>query len=219
MSKYYAVKVGRNPGIYLTWNECKEQVNSFSGTVYKSFTTRQEAENYISENKQYPLSRDTLTYDIDAKKCFLEDGIYVDGCCNNTIGSCSSVTDKYGNCLVKKNLTMLSEYLPEYTTKEHGNRIVYEVNFDDVKSQQNNGAELLALVVGLIISIEGKNNKIFSDSTLMVNHWSNKLSNTIKCPRKARLQEMCVKLTTIYKGKIIHISGDINPADLGFHKN
>jgi ribonuclease H-related protein len=27
--KYYAVKVGRQPGIYLDWDSCKEQVNGF----------------------------------------------------------------------------------------------------------------------------------------------------------------------------------------------
>ena len=32
---YYAVKVGKNPGIYRTWEQTKEQVEGFSGAVYK----------------------------------------------------------------------------------------------------------------------------------------------------------------------------------------
>ncbi|WP_286149303.1 RNase H1/viroplasmin domain-containing protein, partial [Thomasclavelia cocleata] len=37
MAKFYAVKIGRKPGIYLTWDECKQQVDKFKGAVYKSF--------------------------------------------------------------------------------------------------------------------------------------------------------------------------------------
>lgn len=52
--KFYAVKVGRNPGIYQSWSECEEQVKGFSGAIYKSFASMEEAEAYlsnISENK------------------------------------------------------------------------------------------------------------------------------------------------------------------------
>ena len=45
--KYYAVKVGKTPGIYLTWEDCKSQVEGVSGAVYKSFPTLLEAEEYI----------------------------------------------------------------------------------------------------------------------------------------------------------------------------
>lgn len=46
-SKYYAVKKGKSPGIYLTWDECKAQVDGFSGAIYKSFKTKEEAESFI----------------------------------------------------------------------------------------------------------------------------------------------------------------------------
>ena len=39
----YVVFEGRNPGIYETWDECKEQVLGFSNAVYKKFPTAQEA--------------------------------------------------------------------------------------------------------------------------------------------------------------------------------
>ena len=45
--KFYAVRKGKKIGIYNTWNECKEQVNGFSGAEYKSFTTLDEAKEYI----------------------------------------------------------------------------------------------------------------------------------------------------------------------------
>ena len=47
--KYYAVKKGKVPGIYETWNEAKAQVDGFSGAVYKSFSTLEEADKYIAK--------------------------------------------------------------------------------------------------------------------------------------------------------------------------
>lgn len=45
--KYYAVKAGRVPGIYGTWDECKKNVDGFSGAIYKSFPTLEEAQLFI----------------------------------------------------------------------------------------------------------------------------------------------------------------------------
>lgn len=45
--KYYAVKNGRKNGIFESWQECKEQVDGFSGAEYKSFTTREDALLYL----------------------------------------------------------------------------------------------------------------------------------------------------------------------------
>lgn len=53
--KYYAVAKGKTPGIYMTWDACKAQVNGFSGAVYKSFLTSSEAEAFLgrySEDEQ-----------------------------------------------------------------------------------------------------------------------------------------------------------------------
>ena len=45
--KHYAVKVGRNPGIYTTWAEAEAQVKGFSGAEFKAFHTRKEAEAWL----------------------------------------------------------------------------------------------------------------------------------------------------------------------------
>ena len=44
--KYYSVRIGREPGIYLTWDDCKAQVDKFPGAIYKSFKTMEEAEKF-----------------------------------------------------------------------------------------------------------------------------------------------------------------------------
>lgn len=56
--KFYAVKVGRIPGIYSTWDECEEQVKSFSGAMYKSFSSLTEAEHYMLDDEVKELSSD-----------------------------------------------------------------------------------------------------------------------------------------------------------------
>lgn len=75
MAKVYAVKVGRKPGIYYSWDEVKEQVNGVSGAEHKRFNNEKDAENWLNgsfvENqshvKQTPtiISGDTLTAYVD----------------------------------------------------------------------------------------------------------------------------------------------------------
>lgn len=45
--KFYAVKCGRLPGIYKTWEECKKQVDGFSSPVFKGFATEEEALSFM----------------------------------------------------------------------------------------------------------------------------------------------------------------------------
>ncbi len=42
--KYYVVWEGNRPGIYLTWNECREQISGYPGARYKAFKTLEAAE-------------------------------------------------------------------------------------------------------------------------------------------------------------------------------
>lgn len=51
MGKYYAVKVGLNPGVYTSWDECLQQVKGYPGAVYKSFSTQKEAIIFIDTSK------------------------------------------------------------------------------------------------------------------------------------------------------------------------
>ena len=48
MSKFYGVQVGREPGVYDNWDDCKAQVNGFKGAKYQSFGTEAEAQAYVS---------------------------------------------------------------------------------------------------------------------------------------------------------------------------
>ena len=81
-NNFYAVKNGKNPGIYKTWDECRAQVEGFSGALYKGFTTRKEAERYLNGNstlKEHDLKEADVTIYVDGS--FDErSGVYGYGC-------------------------------------------------------------------------------------------------------------------------------------------
>ncbi len=46
--KYYAVRRGRQEGIYTSWVDCKAQVHGYPGAQYKAFSTKEGAEAYLA---------------------------------------------------------------------------------------------------------------------------------------------------------------------------
>lgn len=47
---YYAVRNGRNIGIFTSWNDCNESVKGYKNASYKKFDTIQEAEMFIQNS-------------------------------------------------------------------------------------------------------------------------------------------------------------------------
>ena len=50
--KVYAVKKGRTTGLFMTWDDCKAQVDGFAGAEYKSFVDPAEAMAYLGLSGQ-----------------------------------------------------------------------------------------------------------------------------------------------------------------------
>jgi len=48
--KYYVVWKGRKPGIYLSWDDCKAQVDGFADAKYKAFESKPQAEAAFKES-------------------------------------------------------------------------------------------------------------------------------------------------------------------------
>lgn len=48
---FYAVAVGRAPGVYHDWTACDEQVRKYSGAVYKKFATYEQAETFVAHHR------------------------------------------------------------------------------------------------------------------------------------------------------------------------
>ena len=72
--KYYAVKNGRNTGVFRSWEECRKSIDAFSGAVYKSFKTLAEANDYLNQNVEFHEKKEV--YEIDNSE---EAKAYVDG--------------------------------------------------------------------------------------------------------------------------------------------
>ena len=79
MIKYYAVKKGREPGIYRSWSECKKQVHRFPGAEFKSFSSLEEAQGYMGmEIKPKPTKTPAVDLPFPAA--------FVDGSYNSSTG-------------------------------------------------------------------------------------------------------------------------------------
>ena len=153
-NKFYVVKKGRVPGIYLSWAECLRQVDAFSGAVYKSYKTRQEAEEAFESSsltatssvKTAPKKRTSATSKTDSGLA-ITDGIrlriYCDGACQGNPGRSGSGLAIY----------------------EDDKKPVLIYGAADVMGT-NNTAELKALLRALELAVETQHDKvaILSDS-------------------------------------------------------
>lgn len=84
--KFYAVKVGRTPGVYDTWDGCRRQITGFAGALYKGFATEEEALAFAAGDETQETLIETQaiayvdgSYDPATKTCsygmvFLHDG-------------------------------------------------------------------------------------------------------------------------------------------------
>lgn len=170
--------------------------------------------------------------------------LYCDGGYNNLTKpyAWSSVVDSQGfdvittnlnliNNLLKNNFEYLNVKIPHLTTKKLYNRTIIKVKFTNI-IQQNNGAELIGMLVALFIVNNTKSNSnyssnvIYTDSQTIINWCIGKCN--LKSGQKDKnnndklyyinllQQQYNIFLQT---GKIIKINGNKNLADLGKHKN
>ncbi|MGL5355178.1 MAG: viroplasmin family protein [Cetobacterium sp.] len=204
-TKYYAFIIDREnySAIVTTWPEC-QRLTKGKGARYKSFKTEKEANEWLSEGGVYEDKKQKI---IEAKKKLTE-GIYFDAGTGRGIGVEVRVTDKTG-------FSLLDIIMPEKMINEFGNYLA-------PKGSTNNYGELIGVYLAMDIAIKKGVSEIFGDSKLVIDYWSkghcNKVSlneKTIDLINKTSLRrEHFEKLGGIIK----HVSGDINPADLGFHK-
>lgn len=65
---FYAVRKGKMPGIYHTWESCKEQVSGFSNAEYKKFDNLKDAKTYLKTNDSRVSSGFSLYIDGGSRK-------------------------------------------------------------------------------------------------------------------------------------------------------
>ncbi len=80
--KYYVVWKGRNPGIYSNWDSCKQQIDGFEKAQYKSFPSREEAE----EAYEKPASASLKKKKTPIPDNVISPSISVDAACSGNPG-------------------------------------------------------------------------------------------------------------------------------------
>lgn len=75
--KYYVVWKGRKTGIFTSWDECKAQVDGYPNAKFKSFPSRELAEQAF---------RDGLETSSTPKDSYIEESISVDAACSGNPG-------------------------------------------------------------------------------------------------------------------------------------
>lgn len=212
--KYYAYFFDeKNNGIVATWAECEKIVHGTKAR-YKSFIDRTVAQDWLDSGANYEKKIHLNT----SVNMILEKGIYFDSGTGRGIGVEVRVTDENKeNILDKISPNSLQELLKDTTwiKNEFGN-----IQFEGKKT--NNFGELVGFYLALNCAKLLKCTLILGDSRLVIDYWS-----------LGRFHEENLELEAINyinkvillrkefeknKGIVKHISGDINPADLGFHK-
>ena len=195
---FYAYILSDKKGIVEDWESCKALVNGVSGAKFKKFKTLVEANAFINNGE-----------------IELENAIYFDAGTGRGRGVEVRITDKNKNSLISVLKENRKDIIDFFNKK--GWNINEFSNIELGNNYTNNFGELLGCYIALIIANIKGENKIFGDSNLVIDYWSKGTCN-IDDKETLKLVEVVSKLRKNFNGKIEHISGDINPADLGFHK-
>lgn len=149
--KYYVVWSGKMPGIYTSWEECKKQVIGVKGAKYKSYPTKQLAEEALKagRNIETPTKQQGKI-----KATYIMESVSVDAACSGNPGD--------------------MEYRGVYT--KNGKEIFH---YGPVSNGTNNIGEFLAIVHALAL-LKEKNSSlpIYSDSQIAINWVKKKRANT-----------------------------------------
>ncbi len=152
--------------------------------------------------------------------------LYADGGMNKQTGdeAWGSVVDDNYKDVISEYLHLVKDLNIKNVNLPAGSRNIVVSNFTDVKSQQNNGAELLSLLVALRVAKYNKDIEIIYYDSTTVNCWSTKgpLAKTLKKMDKNKLAyiQECIELRKYFEGrggKVLKIEGKNNKADLGYH--
>ncbi len=210
--KYYAYFLSAaHQGVCDSWTEC-EKIVSGKNARFRGFATRAEAEAWLVAGAKYESKAPTKVGEptrvgFKKSKVVLEPGIYFDAGTGRGDGTEISVTDENG-------ANLLHKVMPKKKINKHGKHLL-------TKGETNNYGELLACQYALKLAIKNKAKDIFGDSKLVIEYWSKGFIKRSELPKgTVKLADAVAKLRKKFEeagGQIRHISGDDNPADLGFH--
>ena len=113
-NNYYAVRIGKTPGIYKTWEDCKAQVIGYKGAIYKGFVEKQDAEDFLRGGlsaSNTDAASDNNDENIQVEPSDSEITAYVDG-------SFSSGKSFGCGCIILKDGEIIAEISKAYEDEE-----------------------------------------------------------------------------------------------------
>lgn len=132
--KFYAVLIGKVPGIYTDWGEAEKSVKGFRGAKHKSFATRREAEEYMGLNEDNVESKLEGENEIEIESVNDSENkliIYTDGSSTKFKKGFEHETGGYGFVYTKsergKEKFLESSYGPVISSKEKAHNDVAEL--------------------------------------------------------------------------------------------
>lgn len=86
--KFYVVWKGIEPGVYDSWDACKRQVENFDGALYKSFPTKELAEEAYRSNpyKYIGKEKGKTKTSVPSQGTFIRNSLAVDAACSGNPG-------------------------------------------------------------------------------------------------------------------------------------
>ena len=183
-----------------SWAKC-QQLTKGKNARFKKFENIEDAQAWLNSGALYtPRVKDTST--------LIKDAIYFDSGTGRKGIAEVKVCDVFGDSL-------LPFIMSDSKINSYGN---YYLS----KDRTNNFGELTGLFIALKYALKYNIKTICGDSKIVIEYWSKGRYSEDKLDKDTI--ELIKKVSELRKefekkdGEILHISGDINPADIGFHK-
>lgn len=205
--RFYAFDSEGEQGILDSWPECEARVSGRKSR-YRGFATRAEAEAWLAGGARY---ENKAARKSEARMDLPQDALYFDAGTGRGLGVEVNVTDRAG-------VPMVHLARPKFPLTEHGT-----VRLPPDKT--NNFGELLGCLYALRIAKALGRKAILGDSALVLDFWS---KDRISADKRATDPDLTLlaRHTAMERasfeaagGSMRHVSGSINPADLGFHRD
>jgi len=201
---YFIIGTNEN-GILESWADCQKKVSGEKAR-YKSFKSLLEAQEWLNSGANYEKKEKKNLIELHSE--LEREAIYFDAGTGRGNGVEVRLTDFDGNSLLYK-------IMNKKNINEFGNYYV-------ASTRTNNFGELVGIYTAFVYAKKYGTKIIYGDSSLVIEYWTKGRYNSSNLEKDT---VELIKKTTLMRnefekkgGAVKKISGDVNPADLGFHK-